>query len=382
MAGFRLSRIRSSGRLLVFVGGLVLVGGGQAWANTEAVDGTLGVVTPDRPAVTVEAESAQEDRRAAPGSAGGENSRTEGPDASDAAEDARAAQLEAEKAEAKRQRQERVVAFARRRVREMAERKRALARMEAAQRARAKASEEEASRVRVRQEQVVAPAPLPEIVDHRSALERQLAAHWGWGADKDRQVRVPLPDWQNWQRVRLFGVEHLAAFRYTKQHHTLTAVFAVETRAQKPSSLTCMDEFERRGFPELVRHGVRIEPIGAKIAQWDKRPVLVHETEGRVTFLFSRYEFSAAWTAYPAYDHGCLVYATVVLWDGQPELARRVLDRFVAEGVAQVRPLTTSVPSRLEDGPQSPPLASRSTRERSETAQNGDSSQRARRTSP
>lgn len=381
MAGFRLSRIRPSRRVLVFVGGLGLFGGGQAWANTESVDDALRAGAQDQPAVTVEAESAQEDSEAAPVSASAESSRTEDPDAA-AAENARAAQIEAEKAEAKRQRQERVVAFARRRVREMAERKRALARMEAAQRARAKASEEEASRARARQEQVVAPAPLPEIVDHRSALERQLAAHWGWGADKDRQVRVPLPDWQNWQRVRLFGVEHLAAFRYTKQHHTLTAVFAVETRAQKPSSLTCMDEFERRGFPELTRHGVHIEPIGTKTAQWDQRPVLVHETEGRVTFLFSRYEFSAAWTAYPAYDHGCLVYATVVLWDGQPELARRVLDRFVAEGVAQVRPLTTSVPSRLEDGPQNPPAASRSARERSETAQNGASSQRARRTSP
>jgi hypothetical protein len=382
MAALRLCRIRPTGRVLLLVGGFLLSCVGQAWANTESVDPALAARAEARPAVTVETESAQEEGGGVPVSASAESARTQETDAADPAENARATQAEAEKAEAKRQRQERVVAFARRRVREMAERKRALARTLAAERARAKASEEEASRVRARKEREVVPTPLPEIVDHRSALERQLAAHWGWGADKDRQVRVPLPDWQNWQRVRLFGVEHLAAFRYTKQHHTLTAVFAVETRAQKPSSLTCMDEFERRGFPELVRHGVHIEPIDAKTAQWDQRPVLVHETEGRVTFLFSRYEFSAAWTAYPAYDHGCLVYATVVLWDGQPELARRVLDRFVAEGVAQVRPLTTSVPSRLEEGPQNPPAASRSARERSETAQNGDSPQRARRTSP
>lgn len=259
------------------------------------------------------------------------------------------AKMEAAKAEEKRLRQERIVAFARRRVQEMAERQRAAvraaARAQAAEKRRVSAARKAASR-QAAAEVVV---PLPEIVDHRSALERQLAAHWGWGADKDRQVRVPLPDWQNWQRVRLFGVEHVTAFRYTKQHHTLTAVFSVETRAERPSSLSCMDEFERRGFPELRKHGVHIEPIDERTSRWDERPVLVHRTDGRVTFLFTRYEFSAAWTAYPAYDHGCLVYATVVLWDGEPELARRVLDRFVAEGVEQVRPLTDVLPGRRED---------------------------------
>lgn len=248
-----------------------------------------------------------------------------------------------------RLRRERIVAFARQRVREMEERKRAQALAEAEAKVKAQAepkpkrTKRASKPTRVAQE---APKPLPEIVDHRSALERQLAAGWGWGADKDHQVRVPLPDWQNWQRVRLWGIEHLAAFRYTKQHHTLTAVFTVETTAQRPSSLSCMDTFERRGKPELSRHGVHLTPISETASRWDQRPVLVHETEGRVTFLFSRYEFSAAWTAYPAYDHGCLVYATVVLWDGQPELARKLLDRFVAEGVGQVRPLTAELPAR------------------------------------
>jgi hypothetical protein len=245
-----------------------------------------------------------------------------------------------------RLRRERIVAFARQRVREMEERKRAQA-LAAAEAKSAKQTKRRESKPKRAPREV--PKPLPEIVDHRSALERQLAASWGWGADRDHQVRVPLPDWQNWQRVRLFGIEHLAAFRYTKQHHILTAVFSVETTAQRPSSLSCMDTFERRGKPELSRYGVHLAPISETASRWDQKPVLVHETEGRVTFLFSRYEFSVAWTAYPAYDHGCLVYATVVLWDGQPELARQVLDRFVAEGVSQVRPLTAELPARKSE---------------------------------
>lgn len=266
------------------------------------------------------------------------------PDAEAAKVDERAAQADEEI----QRRRASALAFARRRVRQIAERERAKARAEA--RAEAKRA---AAPPAVAPPLVVPPPPreLPTIVDHRSALERQLAAGWGWGADKDRQVRVPLPDWQNWRRVRLFGIDHLAAFTYTKQHHTLTAVFAVETRAKKPSSLSCMDEFERRGMPEIRRHGVHIEPVAQSASRWDERPVLVHKTEGRVSFLFSRYEFSAAWTAYPAYDHGCLVYATVVLWDGQPELARKLLDRFVVEGVNQVRPLTPELPARQPDDP-------------------------------
>lgn len=348
MACLRLSRADSAGRVLLVALGLGLVGPRPAAAGAPSA--------PEVEAADMQAAAGQEgaaEFEAAGGTA--DRATAEAALSADAKAAAERAAAEAEAAAAareaeKRARQERVVAFARQRVREMAERKRAQAATEARERKRARAAAKQAERARRERTAAAAALPLPEIVDHRSALERQLAAHWGWGADKDRQVRVPLPDWQNWQRVRLFGVEHLAAFRYTKEHHTLTAVFTVETRAQKPSSLTCMDEFERRGFPQLKRHGVHIEPIATRSAHWDERPVLVHETDGRVTFLFSRYEFSAAWTAYPAYDHGCLVYATVVLWDGQPELARRVLDRFVTEGVAQVRPLTPFVPTRLDDG--------------------------------
>jgi len=320
------------------------------------VDGTSPQSTAEgSPSPTPPASSADAPGDAAPGDAAPGDAAP-----GDAARDPEALRLEAARAaeeaaqaEEKRKRHERIVAFARQRVREMKARKRALALAELKAEAARRAGTSPAALPPPPRRP--APPPLPSIVDHRSALERQLAAHWGWGADKDRQVRVPLPDWPNWERIRLFGIEHLAAFRYTKQHHTLTAVFAVESRAQNPSSLTCMNEFERQGFAELKRHSVSIDPIVESASHWEERPVVVHKTEGHVSFLFSRYDFSAAWTAYPAYESGCLVYATVVLWDGHPELARRVLDRFVREGVAQVRTLTDSVPQRQPGGPTPPP---------------------------
>ena len=37
---------------------------------------------------------------------------------------------------------------------------------------------------------------------HLAALERQLEQSWGWRSDKDDQVHFPLPDWDNWRRIR------------------------------------------------------------------------------------------------------------------------------------------------------------------------------------
>lgn len=187
--------------------------------------------------------------------------------------------------------------------------------------------------------------PLPELVDHRSALERQLQANWGFGSDRDRQVRVPLVDRDGWQRIRLWNIDHLTAFRYTRQHHAITTLFTVSSQ-ERLSSQSCMEQFEREGEPSLKRWRVRLKAVEVREALWRGAPVLVHRTEGSVPFLLSRYEFSAAWAAYPAYEGGCLIAATVVLWDGRPQLAGQVVDRWIAEGVAQFEPRTKGVPFR------------------------------------
>lgn len=188
--------------------------------------------------------------------------------------------------------------------------------------------------------------PLPAIIDHKSALERQMLAQWGWRSDKDRQVRVPLPDWKSWQRIRLWNIDHLTAFRYTKAHHAVTTVFAVEMEDMQPTSFGCMAEFERKGFVLLDRHHVKIGPVTSLTRPWRGNEISVHQTDGRAPFLLSQYEFSAAWAAYPAYDNGCLIYATVVLWEGEPQLARTLRDRWVQQAVRRVNPLTETVPYR------------------------------------
>ncbi len=47
---------------------------------------------------------------------------------------------------------------------------------------------------------------------HAAALERLVSAPWGTRDDRDGQVNVPLPDSENWKRLRYFGVEQFVGF--------------------------------------------------------------------------------------------------------------------------------------------------------------------------
>lgn len=190
---------------------------------------------------------------------------------------------------------------------------------------------------------------LPKLEDHRSALERQLAAGWGWRGDRDAQVRVPLADSRNWKRVRLGNIDHLTAFKYTKDHHLVTGVFTVKTPGERPTTESCIQHFDERAAFELGRRGVAVGQVLERRIDWQKERVLVRQTEGTARLFFSRYDFSAAWAAYPAYEDGCLVYATVVLWEDEPELARRVLERWITEGLGLARMETPRVPARKQD---------------------------------
>lgn len=185
---------------------------------------------------------------------------------------------------------------------------------------------------------------------HVAALDRQLEQPWGWRNDKDDQVHFPLPDWENWRRVRIRFVDHLAAFRYGDDRHVFSAAFVVRTPdGEAPTSAACMAEFERQALDRASSYRVRYTPVSEHASSWRREPLVVHATDGELSFFFTRYDFSAAWAAYPAYEDGCLVYAVVVQWEGQRELARRVRDRWIEEGFSGLTTLTKTRPFRREE---------------------------------
>jgi hypothetical protein len=184
---------------------------------------------------------------------------------------------------------------------------------------------------------------------HRAALQRLLDKRWRHRADKDRQLRVPVPDRRQWKRVRFRGIDHFVGFRYGKRHHALTAAFVVDMKdAPKNTSERCMRRFEAWGRPQARSWQVELRPIESATTEWNGQRIVVHWVDGHVDTLLSRRRFSAAWAAYPAYAEACVVYGVAAQWHEQPELARRVRDRFVGEGFSKLIPLTETTPYRHE----------------------------------
>ncbi len=185
---------------------------------------------------------------------------------------------------------------------------------------------------------------------HEAALLRQLEQGWGFQVDKDNQLRLPLSDTEHWQRVRFRLIDHFTGFRYGKDRHLVTVAFVVDTPPdEKQTSESCMARFEASAIEKAETAGARYREVRGKTLRWKKKPLLVHSTDGSLDFFFRHYEFSAAWAAYPAYRDACLVYAVVVQWEGYPELARKVRDRWVDEAFVAIKPLTRTRPYRIED---------------------------------
>jgi hypothetical protein len=182
---------------------------------------------------------------------------------------------------------------------------------------------------------------------HQAALRRQLASPWGYRTDKDEQIQVPLPDWEHWKRVRYWGIEHFVGFRYGKEHHAMAIVFVQDASSgEATDSRSCLRHFELWARPQLGPYDVKLQPASERKMAWRGQPTYVRSLDGSVSFGFSKRGFSAAWAAYPAYPSACLVYAIAVPWDTQPELARRVRDRWLSEGFGQIVTLTAERPYR------------------------------------
>jgi hypothetical protein len=176
---------------------------------------------------------------------------------------------------------------------------------------------------------------------HSAALARMLAEPWGSRNDRDDQVTVPLPDGPKWRRIRYWGFDHLAGFRYGKTYHAVSALVVQEVPAGTPvRSETCIAAFEAWARPQMKGLDVRFEPFQTKLARWRDQPLVIQSMDGWVSWGLSSTEFSAAWAAYPAYKDACLIYAVAVAWRDSKELAQRVRDRYVAEGFPNLQALT------------------------------------------
>lgn len=191
----------------------------------------------------------------------------------------------------------------------------------------------------------------PTIADpnnpHTVLLQRQLQQAWDARTDKDGQLAVPLVDAEGWKRVRYWAVDHLVGFKYGDDLNALNIVMVFDLPADKESNpKDCMRVAETWGRQRLRDFQVSMGTVTEEVVRWRKQNILVHRSSAEVAVGFAGKQFSAAWAAYPAYPHACLLFAQAVPWDGERSLAEAVLDRWIAEGVARLTPLTEDPPKR------------------------------------
>ena len=176
---------------------------------------------------------------------------------------------------------------------------------------------------------------------------RQLNEPWGLRNDKDDQLHAPTPDWQNWKRVRFRLVKHFTGFRYGEEHYVMALAFLLDVPpTSKQTTESCMNRFEAWARPQLSDYEVSFGEFQSTFKRWRGQPLQVNYVDGPVNVGLERHDFSVAWAAYAAYPDACLIYAVAVPWFEHGALARRVRDRWVAEGFQHMRPLTEHRPYR------------------------------------
>ena len=135
---------------------------------------------------------------------------------------------------------------------------------------------------------------------HEAALLRQLNEPWGRRNDRDDQVHVPTPDWEHWKRVRYWGVEHFAGWRYGDDHHVIALLFVHDVPpGETNDSASCLKRFDAWASPQVRAYEVQLEPGGMKRDKWRDQPIVIKWIDGHVDLGFRRRFFSAAWTALP-----------------------------------------------------------------------------------
>ncbi len=182
---------------------------------------------------------------------------------------------------------------------------------------------------------------------HEAALLRQLNERWGFQEDKDGQLRVPLVDWKNYERVRYWAIDHFVGFKYGSDYHVLNVVLIQDVPDGAPmDSKSCLQRAEKWGHPQLKSFEVKLGEHHFTKTEWRGQPIFVESVDGYLDFGLERRRFSAAYAAYAAYPDACLVFGLAVPWRDHKELAQKVRDRWIKEGVPRLRLLTKTRPFR------------------------------------
>lgn len=180
---------------------------------------------------------------------------------------------------------------------------------------------------------------------HLAALARLNEKPWGFRIDRQEALRIPMPDWENWRRVKFFGMPTFAAFRYGDAHHAVIAAWLRKVEPGQVDDLeACLDRFERWGEPTARTFGVKMDRPVTTRARWAKGDVVIRSLDAKLDTLFSKKSYAAAYAAYRIWPGTCTVIGVAVASRDSEREARQVRDRYAREGFRRVVQIMAETP--------------------------------------
>jgi hypothetical protein len=180
-------------------------------------------------------------------------------------------------------------------------------------------------------------------VEHAAALEELKAARFGWVVDRQRSVRLALPDAVHWMRVKFWGMKSLAGFRYGRDHHAVVGAIVLPVPVDPKSGVAdetapgvCGKVFETWAQPYVDAFEVAIEHEAPRAATWNGKIAEIDALVARTATLGVHDEYAVAYGAYPAWPGECLLLGVAVPARDEIERAKAVRDRFAAEILPKV----------------------------------------------
>ncbi len=173
-----------------------------------------------------------------------------------------------------------------------------------------------------------------------AALQRLDSQPFGIKLDRFNTLRVPMTDWRQWRRVKIFGQPARAAYQYGDDHIAVIGIAYTQIEGENDPD-RCLQKFLEKATPPAEAYGVRIGEsrmlhVDQKI-DGERRPMAIKVLDGAVESLLDANDYVAAIASYQSWPGTCLIEAFAVVATHHRELAVKIRDRWVTEGAPAMR---------------------------------------------
>ena len=182
---------------------------------------------------------------------------------------------------------------------------------------------------------------------HSAALEELKVAPLVGVIDRQRTIRLLVPDARHWTRVKFMGVPSLFGLRYGKDHHAVIGATVQQVDPDAPLA-SCSVAFEAWELPLLDAFDVDVERDPAETFPWRRDHGELHRSYAKTASLVVRDGYAVAYATYPAWTGACLVAGIAVPARDDETRARAVRDRFAKEVLPRVQVLAREQPKGRE----------------------------------